>query len=286
MTLKPYNYKESVKSDLSDELVNVYLQRPIAGLVTRLAYRSPLTPNHLTIVAVLFGIGGSALLSMNPPLFTAAAVCLYVKDLFDSADGQLARAKQLYSRKGRFLDSIGDFAVNLSLYAGILILLVHQGMTLLAATAISVVGFLGVTLRVSYHVFYQTSFLHSLREYQTNRLSEELRLEDYHEDAVTVRLQRIFLYLYGWQDRLMILLDSWSRGESTTAPESSLTAWYGDATALRLSSFLGLGTEFVLMTACLLLRKIEWYLFVSIGGLNCTWMSAILYRRFVLAKKN
>ena len=41
-----------------------------------------------------------------------AALCFYLKDIFDSADGQLARAKQLYSRHGRFLDSIGDYVVD------------------------------------------------------------------------------------------------------------------------------------------------------------------------------
>jgi phosphatidylglycerophosphate synthase len=31
-----------------------------------------------------------------------AGLCMTLKDLLDSADGQLARAKQMYSRFGRF----------------------------------------------------------------------------------------------------------------------------------------------------------------------------------------
>jgi len=42
--LLPYSYKNSVKSDISDELVNVYLQRPLAGIVTRAVYFTPITP--------------------------------------------------------------------------------------------------------------------------------------------------------------------------------------------------------------------------------------------------
>jgi phosphatidylglycerophosphate synthase len=285
MTQKPYSYGDSVKSDVSDELVNVYVQRPIAGLIARLAYSSPLTPNQFTIVAVLFGMAGAILLSLTEPRFIAAALCFYVKDLFDSVDGQLARAKQLYSRRGRFLDSIGDFVVNLSLFGGIFVLLVRQGSTSLLAFPVCLVGFLGIILRVSYHVFYQSSFLHTYKEYQTNRISEEFKPEDYGQDAFTVRLQTIFLSLYGWQDRLMNRIDVWSRRGIDEASETVLTKWYRDTSALQLSGFLGLGTEFVLLTVCLLLHNIELYLFISIGVLNCLWVTAILYRRVVLVKK-
>jgi phosphatidylglycerophosphate synthase len=212
-------------------------------------------------------------------------LCFYVKDLFDSVDGQLARAKQLYSRRGRFLDSIGDFVVNLSLFGGIFVLLVRQGSTSLLAFPVCLVGFLGIILRVSYHVFYQSSFLHTYKEYQTNRISEEFKPEDYGQDAFTVRLQTIFLSLYGWQDRLMNRIDVWSRRGIDEASETVLTKWYRDTSALQLSGFLGLGTEFVLLTVCLLLHNIELYLFISIGVLNCLWVTAILYRRVVLVKK-
>ncbi len=285
MTLKPYNYRDSVKSDVSDELVNVYLQRPVAGLVTRLAYFTPLTPNQLTVVAIIFGIGGSLFLLPKEPFFIWAALFLYMKDVFDSADGQLARAKELYSRRGRFLDSIGDFAVNVSLFAAIFVYLVRQHLPPPSALLLALAGFLGVTLRVSYHVFYQTAFLHSRREYQTNRLSEEFSPEDFREDAATVRLQRIFLSLYGWQDRLMKLIDVWSKGSGEPLTDAALSTWYCDTAALRLSGFLGLGTEFVLLTACLLLHSIGLYLFISIGFLNCVWAAAFVYRKFVLSKE-
>ena len=282
---KPYSYTDSVKSDVSDELVNVYLQRPIAGMLTRIAYATPVTPNHLTIAAIAFGLGGSIFLSFRAPSYAAAAGCFYLKDLLDSADGQLARAKQLYSRRGRFLDSIGDFTVNFFLFAAILVWLLRQGSSPLPALLLSLVGFLGVTLRVSYHVFYQTSFLHIRRTYETNRINEEFRAEDFGEDIGTVRLQRIFLMLYGWQDRLMIRADAWSRGKHRAAPDAALTQWYADAAGLRLSGFLGLGTEFVALTLCLIFRSIGTYLFISVGALNGVWLASVLYRRMVLAGK-
>jgi Phosphatidylglycerophosphate synthase len=281
----PYNYKSSVKSDASDELVNVYIQRPLAGLLTHAVYYTPITPNQLTIIAVLLGIAGGILLALPEAHLTAAAFCFYLKDIFDSADGQLARAKQLYSRRGRFLDSIGDYVVDIFLFGGIFIFLQRSGLSIQIAFIISLAGFLGISLRVSYHVFYQTSFLHREGQYEANRITEELREEDYYQDAATMRLQRVFYLLYGWQDRLMHRLDAWCLKNVTESSESVPATWYRDAAGLRLTGLLGFGTEFVVLTVCLLLNNIRSYLFFTIIGLNCVWLLAILYRKIFLAKK-
>ena len=283
--LLPYSYNNSVKSDISDEPVNIYMQRPLAAIVTRAVYHTPVTPNQLTIIAMLFGVAGGVLLGVQNAHLTAAAVCFYCKDIFDSADGQLARAKQLYSRRGRFLDSIGDYIVDLFLFGGIFVFLLRSGMEFPFAFLISLAGFLGISLRVSYHVFYQTSYLHGKNQYEMNRTTEELREEDFHEDPVTIRLQRIFYLLYGWQDRLMNRLDSWCLGESKKRNGSVVAEWYQDAAGLLLGGFLGFGTEFVLLTICLLLNDIQLYLFFTIIVLNCAWAAAVVYRKFFLAGK-
>jgi len=281
----PYSYKNSVKSDISDELINIYLQRPLASLVTRAVYFTTVTPNQITVIATLFGIAGGIFLGVQDAHLTSAAICFYLKDIFDSADGQLARAKQLYSRHGRFLDSIGDYIVDLFLFGGIFAFLLRIGTELPIAFLISLTGFLGISLRVSYHVFYQTSYLHREKRYGTNRLTEELRKEDYHEDAETIRLQRTFYFLYGWQDRLMNRLDSWCMAGIDERNDSVTARWYQDATWLRLGGFLGFGTEFALLTVCLLFSNVQLYLFFTVVVLNCIWLLAILYRKTVLARK-
>ena len=47
----PYSYDLSVKSDISDELINVYVMRPAAGLLVRALYRTSITPNQVTLAA-------------------------------------------------------------------------------------------------------------------------------------------------------------------------------------------------------------------------------------------
>jgi phosphatidylglycerophosphate synthase len=236
------------------------------------------------MISILFGIAGGMLLALPDKQLTVAALCFYLKDIFDSADGQLARAKRLFSRRGRFLDSIGDFIVDLFLFGGIFVFLQRDGTSLFISLPVSVVGFLGISLRVSYHVFYQTSFLHYAQQYQTNRITEELRDEDYRENVTTVRLQKIFLLLYGWQDRCMLRLDAWCSGKDAL-DDTIRAAWYQDTGALRLSGLLGFGTEFVVLTLCLLLGSVSGYLFFTILFFNAVWLGAIVYRKYFLTRR-
>ncbi|HTO95137.1 MAG TPA: CDP-alcohol phosphatidyltransferase family protein [Bacteroidota bacterium] len=279
-----YSYTSSVKSDASDELINTYVLRPAAGLLVRTLYRTPVTPNQVTLAATAAGLAAAGLyLQGTPGLTLAAGLCITLKDILDSADGQLARAKGMFSRAGRFLDSIGDFAVNLAVFAAIAAAMLAQGAGI-EAPLLCLCAFLGISLRVSYHVYYQTSFLHLRSAYAGNRTSEELTEEDRGEDRKTAALHRTFLLLYGWQDRLVARIDAFAAGGAP--PDAALSVrWYGDVTGVRLSGFLGLGTELFLLTACSVAGALKLYLVLNIGGMNLYWACCVAYRRRVLRPK-
>jgi phosphatidylglycerophosphate synthase len=279
-----YSYQASVKSSASDELVNTYFLRPAAGLVVRVLYATPVTPNQVTLASIAVGAAAAICLAGGTAGATAlGGLLVTAKDILDAADGQLARAKQMFSRGGRFLDSIGDMLVNAALFAGIATAL-SAGQPAWWITPGCLLAFLGISLRVSYHVFYQTAFLHQLNSYEGNRLTEEFTDEDRHSDALTRRLQRVFLVLYGWQDRMMVRIDGWSSGgmrEDT--PEGR--RWYGDLTGVRLSGFLGLGTELLLLTLCALADRMGFYLLANIAGMNLMWAFCVGYRRLILRNR-
>jgi len=280
----PYSYAASTKSAVSDELINTYVIRPVAGLFVRLLYPTPITPNGVTAFSIVAGCCAALLYTAASPGYTAAAgLCLTLKDILDAADGQLARAKHMFSRKGRFLDSIGDFAVDLLVFAAFGWALVRMTGHLAFAPA-AFIGFLCPTLRVSYHVFYQTSYLHIHGTYTINRITEDLKPEDRSADRTTRALQRVFLFLYGWQDRLMLRLDEWSRAGLPHEADTD-ARWYGDRTALRLSGLMGLGTELFVIMLFSLIDRMDAYLFANLVVLNGLWCATVLYRRGVLVRK-
>jgi phosphatidylglycerophosphate synthase len=282
-----YRYSQSLKSDSSDELINTYVLRPIAGVLVRFLYNTSVTPNQITVLAILVGGCAAVLYSVGEARTTfLAGVLVTLKDLLDSADGQLARAKNQFSRRGRFIDSIGDFLVDLLIFAAITAAL-HRVTQSPSVVLLGIAGMLGITLRVSYHVFYHVSFLHLGERYQTNRLIEEIRDEDRRGDKLTLRLQQVFLLIYLWQDRLMFTIDGWSKSAARSLSNEKRHAfekpWYSDRIGLRLSGFLGFGTELALLTVCSLLNELSLYLWLNLLLMNSIWLISILYRRLVLA---
>ena len=295
-----YSYRKSLKSDISDELINTYLLRPIAGLIVWALYNTPVTANQVTIASIVAGLVAAFFyLKGTSEGFIVAGLLITLKDLLDSADGQLARAKQQYSRVGRFLDSIGDFVVDAAVFSAIGWILYQSGgnwwMLLFA-----LIGFVGISLRVSYHVFYQVNFLHLQKQFANNRISEEIREEDLKQGGFELVLQRIFQCIYGWQDRLIERVDRWSYGGnfrrkheieprvpsegSSREPCQRCQEWYSDISSLRISGLLGFGTELFLLMLCSVFNLLELYLYLNIFLMNGILILCLFYRRFVLLR--
>jgi len=296
-----YSYRSSLKSDTSDELINTYLLRPIAGFIVWGLYKTPMIPNQVTIASIIAGFAGAFFyLKGTPEAFVIAGLLVTLKDVLDSADGQLARARGQFSRIGRFLDSIGDFAVDVAIFGAIgWVLFQVSGNSWMLVMAF--LGLAGITFRVSYHVFYHVSFLHLQKQYGNNRISEEVREEDRTRGGLELVLQRIFQIIYGWQDRLIFQVDRWSRNESwrrerpvrmerkiqetDTGVTTESQAWYSDIIALRISGLLGFGTELFLLMVCSVFNELEFYLYLNLFLMNGILVFCIFYRRIVVAAK-
>ncbi|HKS25541.1 MAG TPA: CDP-alcohol phosphatidyltransferase family protein [Thermoanaerobaculia bacterium] len=76
-----------------------------------IAQRTPLSPNEITLLALAINLGGAFCLAMGgrrPPLFLVAIALIAIGGLADALDGIVARAKNLSSRYGDFLDHAAD----------------------------------------------------------------------------------------------------------------------------------------------------------------------------------
>jgi len=267
----------------ADELINIFLLRPIAAVIVWMLHPTRITPNQVTALAILAGLAAALFYTINTPVAVATAGLLVtVKDILDDADGQLARAKELYSRRGRFLDSIGDFVVDIAVFVAITYVL-FQAVPIISTIILGVMSLFGITLRVSYHVFYQVSFLHLEDRYKLNRITEEITDEDRRGDPVALRLQKIFLVIYGWQDRLIYRIDQWCTGERFDERLAGL--WYSDRLGLRISGLLGFGTELAVLTICSFLNKLYLYLMLNVFLMNSILLVSVLYRRAILAPR-
>ncbi|HEX3764715.1 MAG TPA: CDP-alcohol phosphatidyltransferase family protein [Kofleriaceae bacterium] len=94
-----------------DALINWRFSMRITRL---LAGRSlAVTPNHVTIVAIVVGLAAAWLASRGGHVqFALAGVLLEVNSILDSCDGELARLRFQYSKLGQWLDNLSDDIVD------------------------------------------------------------------------------------------------------------------------------------------------------------------------------
>jgi len=70
--------------------------------------RARVTPDHVTLVSLAFGLAGAGLYGVS---HTVALACLALHVLLDGIDGPLARRQQTASPRGSFTDTMADQAV-------------------------------------------------------------------------------------------------------------------------------------------------------------------------------
>ncbi|HYS54209.1 MAG TPA: CDP-alcohol phosphatidyltransferase family protein [Thermoanaerobaculia bacterium] len=78
---------------------------------TPIATRSPLSPNAITILALLINVAAAILLALGarwPPNFLIAVACITVAGFADALDGIVARLQHKETRFGDFLDHVCD----------------------------------------------------------------------------------------------------------------------------------------------------------------------------------
>ncbi|HTS00865.1 MAG TPA: CDP-alcohol phosphatidyltransferase family protein, partial [Bacteroidota bacterium] len=82
--------------------------------------RTPVTPNQLTLLSMVFGVIGGAFLALGTSAGCAAgALFFFLYNVVDCSDGQLARLKHSGTHLGRILDGVADYVTSVAAYVGI-----------------------------------------------------------------------------------------------------------------------------------------------------------------------
>jgi len=94
--------------------VNRWINRPLAWLIVQALTPTKITPNQVSVASFVIGMAGAACFAMgNPKWFITAGILAQLSSIVDCADGMLARAKNIGTEFGKymdiFLDRIGEF---------------------------------------------------------------------------------------------------------------------------------------------------------------------------------
>ena len=131
----PSKPKEAIeatyKSREFEGLVDVFFYRRVGFYLARFFARLNFTPTAVTTVGGIFGVVAGHLYFYQRLTVNLAGMALHViANIFDNADGQLARLTNQQTRTGRILDPIVDHIIWLSVYVHLVLRLQLAGSSL------------------------------------------------------------------------------------------------------------------------------------------------------------
>jgi hypothetical protein len=121
-------YRKSMKGRGMDGPIDLLFYRPVGFLIAWVFSFTGVSPNAVTLCGVSLGL--AAALAALPGTYSAFILCALLfqaANCLDCADGQLARLTGRYSKEGRILDGLADYAVNIFVLAGITLGLLRAG---------------------------------------------------------------------------------------------------------------------------------------------------------------
>jgi phosphatidylglycerophosphate synthase len=106
----------------SDGFFTTFFVSPYSRYIARFAARRGWTPDAMTTLSMVVGIGAAAAFAVGSrPGLVAGAVLLQAAFTIDCVDGQLARYTHTFSNIGAWLDSVFDRGKEYLVYAGLAI---------------------------------------------------------------------------------------------------------------------------------------------------------------------
>ena len=103
-----------------DGIVDRYVNRKFSRILTPFFIKLGISPNAITIISMLIGLGGAACFAVGSyKLGIIGALLFQLSVIVDCCDGEVARLTFTESPFGQELDIIADNVVHMASFAGI-----------------------------------------------------------------------------------------------------------------------------------------------------------------------
>lgn len=287
-------FESVLKSREVEDPINLWFNRPLAYAFVALVYRTPLTPNQVTVLSILVGMVSAACFWRGGDSgMLWGGILLWTSAILDGADGILARAKQQFSALGRALDGSADLLVALVVAVGAGHHLWQKHHSLLLVALIVPIA---LTTSVHAHVYdyYKESFLLRTRP-DWNGVPE--RIADVHERIAGLQgsrapwvhrtAMRMYLDLIVGQTRFVALADPAGSRENLTfrvSPQSTADYRKFNIGPMRVWTSISLAPHSYLFAIFGMIDRLDIYVWVRLIGANALFLLAVVWQRRASAR--
>jgi hypothetical protein len=279
-----YNeYKASLKSFDVEEILDLVLYRPISFLLVKLIYRTNFTPNQISIVSMIFGLGsGIAFYFGEYQYIIAGGIFIFLSNVLDCADGQLARLKKNGTKVGRIIDGFIDYVTGASVFVGIGFALNYITGNPLYAWGLSALGAASRILQNMFFDYYRNMYLMYVYNKVNDVNGEIIEFTEEQERLKTVKgsnldkmLVNMYLFYCNFQK------NSTSHVDIKVSPEVYKQK---NKTLLRLWSWIGSTTHLTLTIIFCFINRLDIYLIITITLGNLIFLVLLMIQKRVINK--
>jgi phosphatidylglycerophosphate synthase len=249
--------------------LDLLFYRPIGFRLAQLFARTSVSPDQVTLLATICGVVAGHLYFYDALWLNVGGMLLHVAaNLFDNADGQLARLTRRQNEQGRVIDGLGDNIVFISIYA-------HLCLRVVAGGGSASIWLLALAAGVCHS--FQSAAAEFCRDaylrFATNRMTPLFNSRELRTRARESRGWRKFLHLlhagYVWQQETELPALARLRDRVQHIP-TLFRAAYREAhqSLVRHARLLGTSTRMFVLFVVLFLRHPGWYFIAELTVFN------------------
>lgn len=277
------DYKNSLKSFDVEEILDLIIFRPVSFLFVKLIYSTNITPNQISVISMFFGLFAGVMIGFGRYEFLlSGAILIFLSNMLDCADGQLARLKKNGTKIGRIIDGFIDYATGLSTFLGLGFAVSYTTGNYLYGWAIAVIGGLSRVLQNMFFDYYRNIYL----KYVFSKGSDiELEIKEFTEEKERLEqtsgnfLEKFLVKLY--------LKYSYLQKNSTMHVQINVNPYIykqKNKFLLRLWSWLGSTTHLTLLIIFLIINRPDYYLILTITVGNLIFIILLMIQKNVTKK--
>jgi hypothetical protein len=274
-------FKQSLKTIDSEEILDLIIFRPVSFVLVKLIYNTNITPNQISIVALMFGILTGVLYGFGThEFFILASASFFICNTLDCMDGQLARLKKNGTKIGRVIDGFIDYITSISAFIGIGIALTAITGNALYSWVLTVAAGISKALQNMFFDHYRNMYL----EYVYHKASSlEEEIVEYSEEKERLKnvkghhIEKLLIALY-------LAYSNFQKNSTKHVQLNISSEEYKSKNKLllRLWSWIGSTTHMVLLIIFSVMNHVDYYLIVTVTLGNFIFIILLIWQKAVL----
>ncbi len=276
-----------LKSREVEDPVNIFVHRPLAYAFVAAIYRTSITPNAVTFLAMLTGIvAGAMWLVGTPGAMIAGGLLLWAAAILDGADGILARAKKMQSQFGRALDGTADMVVAIAtVLPGFYHLWLKEHDV--AQLAVMVPAIALTVVHLNLYDYYKESYLRMTRPGRGGEGDDpaavEKRIREAKDLGAVTRFAANQMLGYVQNAQRLVRLtnpQALREGRSVVVDERTAAIYRKhNAAPMQLWALVSLAPHSYLLAICGMFDRLDVYLWVRLFVMNAFFLVLLVWQR-------